>query len=114
MVNKHQVINGVMAFMDNNMIPSASGNYKIILRTARAGMAIAPDKFWGIIKDNAIVAMTGAVNGDHVDIDLLARILTEGFGSEEFNLIFKLLGEEYKMFLSGEDIRTLKNYIERA
>ena len=114
MVNKHQVINGVMSFMDNNMIPSAEGNYKIILRTARAGMAIAPEKFWELIKDNAIVAMTGAVNGDHVDIDLLARILTDGFGSEEFNLTFKLLGEEYKMFLSSEDIRTLKSYIERA
>jgi hypothetical protein len=54
------------------------------------------------------------VNEDHVDIDLLARILTDGFGSEEFNLTFKLLGEEYKMFLSSEDIRTLKSYIERA
>ena len=114
MVNKHQVINGVMAFMDNSMIPNASGNYKIILRTARAGMAIAPDKFWDIIKNNAIVAMTGAVSGDHVDIDLLARILTEGFGNDEFNLTFKLLGEDYAMYLSGEDIRTLKSYIERA
>lgn len=114
MVTKHQVINGIMSFMDNNMIPSAEGNYKIILRTARAGMAIAPEKFWDIIKDNAIVAMTGAVTGDHVDIDLLARILAEGFGNEEFNLTFKLLGGEYKMYLSGEDIRSLKSYIERA
>lgn len=114
MVTKHQVINGIMSFMDNNMIPSAEGNYKIILRTARAGMAIAPEKFWDLIKDNAIVAMTGAVTGDHVDIDLLARILAEGFGNEEFNLTFKLLGGEYKMYLSGEDIRSLKSYIERA
>lgn len=114
MVNKHQVINGIMAFMDNQMIPNAEGNYKIILRTARAGMAIAPEKVWDLIKDNALIAMSGAVNGDHVDVDLLARILTEGFGADEFSLSFKLIGSEYKIFLTADDVRTLKGYIERA
>jgi hypothetical protein len=47
-------------------------------------------------------------------VDLLARILTEGFGADEFNLGFKLLGGEYKIYLSAEDIRALKGYIERA
>ena len=42
MANKNQVINGVMTFMENHMIPKAEGNYKIILRTAKAGMMIAP------------------------------------------------------------------------
>ena len=114
MVHKNQVINGVMAFMDNNMIPNAKDNYKIIFRTIRSGMAIAPEKVWDLIKDNAIIAMTGAVQGEHVDVDLLARILTEGFGGDEFSLGFKLLGSEYKIYLSGEDIRMLKGYIERA
>ena len=114
MVNKHQVINGIMAFMDNNMIPTAKDNYKIILRTVRAGMSIAPDKFWDLIKDNAIIAMTGAVDGDRVDIDLLARILADGFGSDEFSLGFKLLGGDYKIYLTGDDVRVLKSYIERA
>lgn len=114
MVHKNQVINGVMSFMDNNMIPNAKDNYKIILRTVRAGMTIAPDKIWDLIKDNAIISMTGAVQDDQIDIDLLARILTEGFGADEFNMGFKLLGGEYKIFLSGDDIRALKGYIERA
>lgn len=114
MVHKDKVISGVMAFMDNDMIPNAKENYKIILRTIRAGMTIAPEKVWDLIKDNAIIAMTGAVQGEYVDIDLLARILAEGMGSDEFNLSFKLLGGEYKLFLSGEDVRALKGYIERA
>ena len=38
MAHKHKVINGIMLFMDNHMIPKAEGNYKVILRTARAGM----------------------------------------------------------------------------
>lgn len=114
MVHKDKLISGVMAFMDNDMIPNAKENYKIILRTIRAGMTIAPEKVWDLIKDNAIIAMTGAVQGEYVDIDLLARILAEGMGSDEFNLSFKLLGGEYKLFLSGEDVRALKGYIERA
>ena len=114
MVNKHQVINGVIAFMENHMIPNAKDNYKIILRTVQAGMTIAPDKVWNLIKDNAILAMTGAVEGDEVDVDLLARILSTGFGNDEFNMSFKLLGSEYKIFLTAEDIRALKGYIERA
>lgn len=114
MVHKNQVISGIMAFMDNNMIPNAKDNYKIILRTLRAGMAISPDKVWDLVKDNAILTMTGTVQGDQVDVDLLARILTEGFGGDEFNLGFKLLGGEYKIYLSAEDIRALKGYIERA
>jgi hypothetical protein len=114
MVHKDKVINGIMAFMDNNMIPKAKDNYKIILRTLRAGMAISPDKVWDLVKDNAILTMTGTVKGDHVDVDMLARILTEGFEGDEFNLGFKLLGEEYKLFISAEDIGTLKSYIERS
>ena len=114
MVHKDKVINGVMAFMDSNMIPNAKDNYKIILRTIRSGMSIAPEKAWDLIKNNAIIAMTGAVQGDHIDVDLLGRILMEGIGNDEFNLGFKLIGKEYKIFISGDDIRTLKGYIERA
>lgn len=114
MVNKNQVINGVIAFMENNMIPTAKDNYKIILRTVQAGMAISPDKIWNLIKDNEILAMTGAIEGDQVDIELLARILATGFGNDEFNFTFKVLGNEYKIYLTAEDIRTLKGYIERA
>ena len=114
MVHKDKVISGVMAFMDNHMIPNAKNNYKVILRTIRAGITIAPEKIWELIKNNAIIAMTGAVEEDYVDVDLLARILMEGLGNDEFNLGFKLLGGEYKIFLTGEDIRALKGYIERA
>ena len=115
MVNSKQVINGVILFMDNHMIPKAEGNYKIILRTARAGMMIAPEKFWDIIKNNALISMLGVIDeNEHVDIDLLANILSEGIGSEEFNLSFKFLGDEYKIYLSKDDIHTLKNYIERS
>lgn len=114
MVHRDKVINGVIAYMENHMIPNAKDNYKIILRTVQAGMSIAPEKIWDLIKNNEILAMTGAIEGDMVDIDLLARILATGFGNDEFSLAFKVLGGEYKIFLSSEDIRALKGYIERA
>lgn len=114
MVHKNQVISGIIQFMDNQMIPKAEGNYKIILRMARTGLQIAPEKIWEAVKNNTFVEMLGVVNGDEIDIDSLVRILTEGMGSDEFNLGFKILGGEYKIFLSAEDIRTAKSYIERA
>jgi hypothetical protein len=114
MVTKHQVINGVSNFLGNHMIPKAEGNLKIVLKTAKAGMRISPEGFWELIKNNSLVEMTGAVQEDHVDIELMAEILAEGFGEDEFNISFKLLGKEYSIYLSAEDIKTLKNCIERA
>ena len=114
MAHKNQVINGVMMFMDNHMIPNAEGNYKIILRTARAGMMIAPEKIWELIKNNTLIEMLGVIDGGDVDVRLLADILSEGFGSDEFTLAFEFFGDSYKIHLSKDDIHTLKNYIERS
>lgn len=114
MANKHQVINGIMMFMDNHMIPKAEGNYKVILRTAKAGMMMAPDKIWETIKGNSLIEMVGAVKGDSIDIDLLGEILKEGFDTEGFCFEFELLGSHYKIHFDKDDINTLKNYIARS
>lgn len=114
MVHKNQVINGIMTFMDNHMIPKAEGNYKIILRTAKAGMMLAPEKVWDLIKKNSLIEMIDVVDGDNIDIRLLADILAEGLNGDEFALSFNILGSTYKMHLSKDDIHTLKNYIERS
>lgn len=114
MAHKNHVINGIIQFMDNHMIPKAEGNYKIILRMARAGMQIAPDKIWEAVKSNSLVEMLGVIHGDELDMDSLVHILTEGMGADEFNLGFRLLGNEYKIYLSADDIRTVKSYVERA
>lgn len=114
MANKRQFINGVILFMDNHMIPKAEGNYKIILRTARAGMKIAPNSIWEAIKGNSLIDMLGVINDDNVDIGTLASILSDGFEKDEFCLDFRFIGKEYKIFLTGEDVTTLKSYIERS
>lgn len=114
MVHKNQVISGIIQFMDNHMIPKAEGNYKIILRMVKGGMHIAPDKIWEAVKGNSLVEMLGVIRGDEVDIESLVRILIEGMDKDEFSLGFKLLGEEYKMFLTADDIRAARSYIERT
>jgi hypothetical protein len=97
------------------MIPHAEGNYKIILRTAKAGMVVVPDKFWDLIKNNTLVTMTGAiVDDDHIDIESFARILSEGFANDEFNVVLDALGQEYRIYFKAEDVHALKNYIERS
>lgn len=115
MANKHQVINGIILFMDNHMIPKAEGNYKIILRAAKTGMQIAPDKIWDAIKSNTLVDMLGVISeDDQVDLNNLARILSEAIGTDEFCLKFNVLGQEFKIFITGDDVHTIKNYIERS
>ena len=114
MANKKQVIDGIMLFMDNNMIPKAEGNYKVILRIAKAGMAIAPEKFWEIIKTNPLINMVGAIDGDALEINLLAEVLREGVGSEGFTFCFNFLGGMYKIHFEEPDIHALKNYIVRS
>lgn len=115
MVNKRQVMNGIIAYMDNHMIPHAKGNLKIILRTAKAGMVVVPDKFWDLIKNNTLVTMTGAiVDDDHIDIEKFAKIVSEGFDNEEFDFVMDVFGKDEHIFFKAEDVHALKNYIERS
>ena len=59
--------------------------------------------------------MTGAiVDDEHIDIDSLARIVSEGFGNDEFDFVLDVFGKEGHIFLKAEDVHALKNYIERA
>ena len=75
---------------------------------------LAPEKVWDLIKNNSLIEMINVVDGDNIDIRLLADILAEGLNGDEFALSFNILGSTYKMHLSKDDIHTLKNYIERS
>lgn len=115
MATKHQVQNGIILFMDNHMIPEAKGNYKIILRGAKAVMAIKFDSIFETLKNNTLISMAGIIDDDdNVDITAAARILHDAFGTDEFSYSFNLLGETYSIHLSADDIGTIKNYIERS
>lgn len=115
MATKHQVQNGIILFMDNHMIPEAKGNYKIILRGAKAVMAIKFDSIFEALKNNTLISMAGIIDdADNVDITAAARILHDAFGSDEFSYSFSFLGETYSIHLSADDIGTIKNYIERS
>lgn len=114
MASKNQVLNGLLKFIDSNMIPQAEGNYKIILRGAKAAIAIKFEDIYNNLKNNSLVAMTGVIDGDAVDLDTAARILQEALGTEEFHYTFSFLGKEYTFHVSADDIGILKSYIERA
>lgn len=115
MATKQQVLNGIILFMDNNMIPEAKGNYKIILRGAKALLAVKFDNIFESLKKNSLISMAGLIDeDDNVDIASAARILHDAFGTDEFSYTFNLLGEKYSLHLSADDIGILKSYIERA
>lgn len=112
--SKHQVLDGLQRFIENEMIPHADGNYRIILRGAKAAIALKFDRIFNSLKENSLIAMTGVIDDDSIDLDEAEHILKEAFGADEFCYSFKLLGEDYAFHISAKDIGTLKSYIERA
>jgi hypothetical protein len=111
MISKEQFIKAVHMFIENDMLPKAEGNYKIILNIARGAMHHKPDAIFNAIKNNSLVSMLDVIDDrDCIDIDMLAKILSDGLASDEFCFGFKLFGKEYTMHFSAGDIHTIKRY----
>lgn len=112
MASKEQIIKALRMFIDNDMLPKAEGNYKIILNLAKAALSYRADAVFDAIKHNSLVSMLGVIDEqDNVDVDTLSHILMEGLSSNEYTLKFKLLSSEYVMHISAADIQTIKRYI---
>jgi hypothetical protein len=110
-VTKEQFINAVNMFIENDMLPNAKGNYKIVLGTAKSALRHKPDLLFEYLKKNSFVSMLNVIEDDKIDVDLLATILTEGLGADEFALEFRLFNKEYAMHFSATDIQTIKRYL---
>ena len=112
MATKEQLTQAIHTFIDNDMLPKAEGNYKIILGVAKAALRFKPDSVFEVIKNNSAVKMLGVIDEyDNIDMETLVKILSEGFGSEEFCFTFRVLGKEYAMHFSAGDIQTIKRYM---
>lgn len=112
MVNKEQFMNAIHTFIENDMLPKASGNYKIILNTAKAAIRHNPDGVFNLIKNNQLVSMLNVIDSNNmVDVGTMGKILSEGFGSDEFEFSFNIFGKEYTMHFSAGDIQTIERYM---
>lgn len=115
MVNKKQIISGIKSFIDSAMIPQAEGNYKIILRIARAGIDASADKIWQSLKENSLVKMLNIIDeNEEIDLEAVESLLVEGLDKNEFEYTFKILGTEYQLYFTADDVHKLKTYIARA
>lgn len=112
MATKEQLMKAISTFIENDMLPKAEGNYKIILNVAKVVMQHKPDRVFEVIKKNSIIEMLGVIDEhDNIDMDTLVKILSDGFGSEEFSFVFSFFGREYVMHFSAADIQTIKRYM---
>lgn len=112
MVTKEQFMRAIHTFISNDMLSKAEGNHRIILNTAKVAIQYRPDAVFDLIKKNTLVTMLGVIDeNDNVDMETLVKILTEGFGSDEFCFAFQLFGKEYAMHFSAADIQTVKRYV---
>lgn len=112
MTTKENLLNAISTFIEKDVLPkTAEGNMRIILRSAQAAIKLKPDAVFSAIKNNSAVAMLGAVDeAGNVDVDVLSKVLTEGFGSDEYTHTFRLFGKEYTLHLSSADIQTIIKY----
>lgn len=112
MVTKEQLMRAVTMYIDNDMIPKAEGNHKIILRTASAAIKLNPNAIFERLKNNELVAMLGVIDQNgNIDDDMVTRVITDGFGADEFTFSFALFGKEYIFHFSSGDIHSIKKYM---
>lgn len=112
MATKEQFMNAISKFIENDMLPNASGNYKIILNIAKAAIQHAPAAVFDRVKSNTIISMLGVIDEqNNVNTELLATVLSHGFGSDEFAFTFAAFGKEYTLHFSANDIQTIKRYM---
>ena len=111
MISKERLITAIYKFIDNDMLPKAEGNYKIVLGIAKAAINYKADKVFEAIKNNSVVSMFEVIDSnDNVDLDTLCNILVDGMGSNEFTLSFKVFTSTFDMHFSAADIQTIKRY----
>lgn len=112
MVTKEQLIRAIYTFIDNDMIPRASGNYKVILNLAKVAINYRADSVFKAIKENSFVSMLGIIDErNNIDMEALVKILSEGLGTNEFELKFKVLTGDYQMYFTAADVQKIASYI---
>lgn len=110
MTHYSSVMSAIKTFIDKDMIPAATGNQRIILRMASAAVAASPEAMFNKAANSQMVQAFGVVDGEMVNIDALAELLTAGLADGEFEFGFRLLGTDYKFFVNANDIRKIKMY----
>ena len=109
MVTKDRFMQACKQFVTCDMIPQYKGNERVILRTATMIANNYPSVIYDKLK--GLVAPFGIITeDDEIDIDALEKVLTEGLGSDEFKITFKVLFSSYSVGVSADDIRTIRRY----
>lgn len=112
MVSKEQVIRALRTYIDNDVLPHAEGNYKIIMNLVKVALTHRADSIFEALKKNSFISMLGVIDEqDCVDMETLVQMLTEGLGTNEFTFKFKVLSSEYVMHISVADIQAIKRYV---
>ena len=112
MVTKDQLLRAIATFIDNDMMPKATGNYKVILNLIKVAINHRADNVFKAVKENSFVSMLNVIDShDNVDIDALATILSDALGTNEFVINFKVLTGNYEMYFSAADIQKIKSYV---
>lgn len=72
MVHYSRVLQGIAAYIDNELVKSLAGSWKAWALGGMAGIAMSrAEQLYRSIKDNPVIAALGLVDGENVNTDLI-------------------------------------------
>lgn len=111
MYNLRQVVAGLAAFIDNEILTKVNGWQKWLVG---AGMGVALDRssdIFNSLKQNEIIKMLGVIdNDDNIDVDTLYREVKKQAQKSAVTFDIPMLGV---LTLNDRDVDKLYNYIKR-
>lgn len=96
------------------MIPSASGNQRVLLRGVAVAIDMKPREMFEKFAHHQIVQMCGAVDGDNVDVEMVANFLINSLNDDEFHIGANFIMAKYDFYIDRNDIRVIAQYCKEG
>lgn len=111
MASIQQIQQGVVRFVDNDLVPAFSGAEKILVGGAAALMIANMESIIQQYASHPMVAMLGVYNNGDVNIDALYQAFAPRFGAEKIPVKLPMVGT---IKIGKQEIEKIYRYIKEA
>lgn len=108
MYNYNKVIEGLMTFVDKELIPKMEGYQRWVFGTACGIMGKKCEKIYESLKDVALLKTLDVLDGEQVNVDLLYEELAKQASKSPVTIEIPMLGT---IRLDKSDVDKLHRYI---
>ena len=112
MVHKSKVLNGLVGYVDDEIVAKMNGSWKAWVIGGAAGLVAArADRLFGELAGNPMVTALGLIDGENVDIDAIYAELLKQAKRGSMTLDVPLVGP---VTFSVGDVESLYRHIMGA